>query len=216
MLVTMTLHDTPTEAPLSNGRHDVLPVRPPSRRGTSMRLAMIVPGLGLLILFIFIGAEALSPPSGNVANPKPITVVAGGLHGVAGTSALRAITVAGEPPGNIVGDVSVPAGSVVVSHVNNTAAVGQYDAQVVLRVGATQGALQRFYAVALKEQGWQVFSQGPASHDPGGIEVLGKQAGSDGFYWELGAIVQPTTFGVGAPATGETHFTLRLFQVPEN
>ena len=67
----------------------------------------------------------------------------------------------------------------------------------------------------MKKQGWQIFSTGPADHEPGGLEVLGKKAGSDGFYWEMGAVISPTTFGAGAPATGATSFTLELFQVQD-
>ncbi len=228
----MTLHDTPagTEATVDNGSNSAgsngangssgddgaAPVRPPSSRGVSMKLAMIVPALGLAILIIFITVEALVPPAGQVAITKTPTILAGGLRGVAGVSSLKSIIVSDEPPNNILNAISVPTGSVVVSHQNNTAAVGQYDAQVMLRVDATQGALRTYYAAAMKKQGWQVFSQGPASHDPGGLQVLGKQAGSDGFYWEMGATVQPTTFPSGAPPTGETNFTIRVFQVPED
>jgi hypothetical protein len=45
--------------------------------------------------------------------------------------------------------------------------------------------------------------------------VLGKLAGTDGYYWEMGVTVQPTTFGKGAPATGDTTFTVRLLQEPD-
>ena len=67
----------------------------------------------------------------------------------------------------------------------------------------------------MKKQGWQIFSTGPADHDPGGLEVLGKKAGSDGFFWEMGAVVSPTTFGAGAPAGGHHVLHRRLFQQPD-
>ena len=52
------------------------------------------------------------------------------------------------------------------------------------------------------------------------MEILGKQAGNDGWYWEMGVIVLPTTFGgAGTGATGAapetTRFTVRLFQVAD-
>ena len=173
---------------------------------------MIVPAFGLLVLIIFITAEALSPPTSQLANVKPIKIVAGGLHGMPGAPSLKSITVSDQPPGNIVQAVSVPAGSVVVSHQNHLAAVGQYDAQVTFRVAATQGALDTFFAAAMKKQGWQVYSEGPASHNPGAIEVLGKQAGDNGHYWDMGAVIAATTFPPGGPPAGETEFTVRLFQ----
>ena len=64
----------------------------------------------------------------------------------------------------------------------------------------------------MKHQGWQVFDKGPAANDPGALEVLGKLAGSDGYYWEMGATIPPTTFPSGGPARGVTDFTVRLFQ----
>ena len=67
----------------------------------------------------------------------------------------------------------------------------------------------------MKKQGWQIISTGPADHVTGGLEVLGKKAGSDGFYWELGAVISPTSFGAGAPAAGATSFSLVLFQEPD-
>ena len=42
--------------------------------------------------------------------------------------------------------------------------------------------------------------------------MLGKLAGTDGYYWQMGAIISPTTFGQGAPPAGWTNFTIRLFQ----
>ncbi len=64
----------------------------------------------------------------------------------------------------------------------------------------------------MHELGWQVFDKGAAANDPNALEVLGKLAGTDGYYWEMGATISPTTFGHGAPPAGETDFTIRLFQ----
>ena len=196
---------------------DVTPVRPAMGPGFSMGKAMIVPGLGALILFIFIGATFLTK------NPvKPINHSTTAQH-VAGTSFealpgvkdLSVITVNGEPPGNILDSVSIPKGAQRISFENNTAAAGQYDQQIELIINATQGAINTFYLKDMKSEGWQIFEQGPADNNPGAIEVLGKKAGSDGFYWEMGAVTQATTFGDGAPAAGHTDFTVRLFQVPD-
>ncbi len=109
----------------------------------------------------------------------------------------------------------VPVGSVRISHQNNSAEAGQYDSQVVFRSDDSQAALLAFYAADMKLQGWQIFDRGPAAHDPGALEVLGKLAGSDGYYWEMGATVPPTTFSPGGPAHGQTDFTIRLLQVPD-
>jgi hypothetical protein len=217
----MTLHDTPTrsdgtEAAPAAAASESAPPRPPSKP-FSMRLAMIVPGLGVLILGVFIGAEFLtSNPVQQVNTTTKSSVVAGtNLLAVAADSVLKPITVSGEPPGNIINAVSIPKGAVEISHVNNSASSDQYDAQIGLRADATQGALNTFYKAVMKKQGWQLFDQGPAAHDPGAIEVLGKEAGSDGFYWEMGAVISATSFGPNAPPAGQTDFIIRLFQIPD-
>ena len=166
-----------------------------------MRLAMIVPGIGVLILVLFIGAEFLT------SNPVQKTKTATGSFSVHGTplravpavKELKVITVSGQPPGNIINAVSVPEGATRTSHQNNSAAAQEYDAQITLRIDQSQAAVENFYKLDMKKQGWQVFSTGPATHVAGGLEVLGKKAGSDGFYWEMGTIISPTSFGSGRP-----------------
>lgn len=214
----MTLHDTPpvTDPDPALDHLDAGPVRPPSK-GFSMRLAMIVPGLGVLILGVFITAGFLTsnPVQQTSKSTTASPVIGSTLQAVGATAALKPIVASGEPPGNIINAVSIPTGSVAVAHQDNGAAANQYDAQVTLRSDASQGALDAFFKSVMKKQGWQLFDEGPADHVKNGLEVLGKQAGSDGFYWEMGAVISATSFGSGAPPTGETHFTIRLFQVPD-
>jgi hypothetical protein len=193
------------------------PLRPPPRAAFSIKAAMIVPGIGALILAAFIGAGFLT------SNPVKPTVTSALSFSVPGTSlraepavkVLGVITVSGQPPGNIINATSIPVGATRISFQNNTAAAQSYDAQIELRMDASQAAVENFYRKDLKKQGWQIFETGPADNDPGAIEVLGKQAGSDGFYWEIGAVVSATTFGQSEPAGGSTDFTLRLLQQPD-
>jgi hypothetical protein len=211
----MTLHDAaPMQLATPGGGE---PPRPPARSGFSMRLAMIVPGIGALILVLFIGAEFLT------SNPVQKTKTATGSFSVPGTPLravpavhdLKVITVAGQPPGNIINAVSVPEGATRTSFQNNSAAAQEYDAQITLRMDQSQAAVDTFYKLDMKKQGWQAFSSGPATHVAGGLEILGKKAGSDGFYWEMGTIISPTSFGNGAPAAGATSFTIELVQEPD-
>ena len=208
----MTLQQTPDEV-----RDDSAPVLPPPRAGFSMRQAMIVPALGVLILVVFvtIGLVTTKPVTLTNTSKNLVEVPGTPLRATRADAALSVITTSGEPPPNIVNAVSIPQGAVRVSHQNNSAASDQYDEQINLVVNDSQGALLNFYLLDMKHQGWQVFQHGPADHDPGALEVLGKKAGSDGFYWEMGAVIPPTTFGDGAPASGHTQFTIRLFQVPD-
>ena len=73
---------------------------------------------------------------------------------------------------------------------------------MVFRSDDSQAALLAFFAADMKLQGWQVFDQGAAANNPGALEVLGKLAGSDGYYWEMGATVAPTTFRRAARPAG--------------
>ena len=182
-----------------------------------MRPAMIVVGLAalILVLFVVIGIVSTQSPAAVKRSGTEVAVPGVSLRAVGAASSLSPITSGGEPPNNIVNAVSVPAGSVRVSHEDNTAGAGQYDAQVTFSSGDSQEALVAFFAAAMKLQGWQISDQGAARNDPGALEVLGKLAGSDGYYWEMGATVNATTFPTDGPPRGTTRFTVRLFQTPD-
>lgn len=175
---------------------------------------MVVAGLAVLILVVFvtIGILTSQTPAPVRHSRVPTAVPGSALRAQSAAAQLSPIAVSGEPPTNILNAVDLPAGAVRVSHQNNAAGSGQFDAQVVFRSAASQGALLDFYAAAMKQQGWQIYDKGPAANDPGALEVLGKLAGTDGYYWEMGATIPPTSFGHGAPASGQTDFTIRLFQ----
>jgi hypothetical protein len=209
----MTLHDTGTEL-VDEGAPAPRPQRPALPGGISMRPAMVVLGLAVLILFVFvtIGIVTTQSPQRVKTSSAPSAVTGTPLHATVAAGLLSPIIVAGEPPTNVLNAVSVPVGSVRTAHQNNAAGSGQYDAQVSFRSDNSQAALLSFFAADMKEQGWQIFDKGAAANDPGALEVLGKLAGTDGYYWQMGAIIAPTTFGQGAPAAGWTTFTVRLFQ----
>ena len=208
----MTMH---RDAPMEEAVEGDEPPRLPPRPGFSIRAAMIVPGIGVLILALFIGAEFLTsnPVQPTKTSTHAFSVPGTPLRAVPGVHALKVITTAGQPPSNIINAVSIPDGARRTSDENNSAASqGAYDAQITLTADESQAALETFYSKVMKKQGWQILSTGPADHLAGGLEVLGKKAGSDGFYWEMGAVIAPTSFGHGAPATGATSFTLELLQ----
>jgi hypothetical protein len=196
---------------------DVMPVRPPTGPGFNLKWAMIVPGLGVVILFLFIGASFLTSNPIKQVKISNSSIKVGGtsLSAVPGRVDLTPIVKSGQPPGNIINATDIPKGAIRLSFENNSVAAQQYDAQIQMRSNASQGAIENFYRKDMKAQGWQIFEVGAADHDANAIEVLGKLAGSDGFYWEMGVVVSPTTFGSDAPAAGATQFTVRLFQVPD-
>jgi hypothetical protein len=212
----MTLHDTHTDLG-SKGRAAPEPKRPPTPGGFSMRPAMIVLGLAALILVVFvtIGVVSSQSPPPATHSGGAVAVPGTGLRATPAAGLLSPIVSAGQPPTNILNAVAVPTGSVRTSHQDNGAEADQYDSQVTFRSGDSQAALLAFFAADMKLQGWQVFDRGAAANDPGALEVLGKLAGSDGYYWEMGATVDATTFSPGGPPRGVTHFTVRLFQVQD-
>jgi hypothetical protein len=216
----MTPHDSGTDtlrtSPLPV-HPEPEPVRPRTGSGNSLRPAMIVLGLAVLILGFFVGLGLLtSHPNAPVhTGSTPRAVPGSPLQAVPAAGALAPIVSGGEPPSDILNAVSIPAGAVRTSVQNNSGSAGQFDSQIGLRSDASQGALLTFFAAAMREQGWQIFDRGAAANDPGATEVLGKLAGSDGWYWDMGAIISATSFGPGAPAGGQTDITLRLFQEPD-
>jgi hypothetical protein len=196
---------------------DLEPQRPPTSGGFSMRPAMIVVGLAalILVLFITIGILSTQSPAAVKHSKTEVAVPGVSLRAVPAATLLSPIASGGEPPNNILNAVDIPAGSVRISHENNSAGAGQYDAQVTFSSTDSQAALIAFYAADMKSQGWQISDQGAARNNPGALEVLGKLAGSDGYYWQMGATVNATTFPAGGPPRGSTHFTVRLFQAPD-
>ncbi len=182
-----------------------------------MRPAMIVVGLAALIVVVFvtIGIVSTKSPAAVNHSDAALSVPGAALQAVPAAALLKPIASVGGPPNNIVNAVFVPPGSSRVSHQNNSGGADQFDSQVVFRSGESQAALLSFFVADMKLQGWQVFDKGPAANNPGALEVLGKLAGSDGYYWEMGATVSPTTFRKGGPPRGVTDFTVRLFQVPD-
>src|SRR6185312_4515456 len=207
----MTLHDADTR--LAEPA-DTEPLRPPTPGGFSIRPAMVVLGLSVLILAVFVtlGIVSSHSPAPVKTGGAPSAVPGSTLRAQPAAAALKPIVGSGEPPSNIINAVTVPVGSVRISHQNNAAGAGQFDAEVTLRSTDSQGALLGFFASAMHQEGWQVFDKGAAANNPGAVEVLGKLAGTDGYFWEMGATIPPTTFGHGAPPSGETHFTIRLLQ----
>ena len=202
--------------------------QPPPRPGPGLRPAMVVIGLAALIL-VLLAVSAVITGGGNAArkgpppSASPTKVRGSSLLAVPAGKLLRSIESPGLPPNNIVRSVYVPEGSVLVSAGRTVAGSSQYDQQVVLSVDASQAAVIGFFRAVLPARNWSVFSTGPALRRPRTIEVLAKQAGDDGWYWEIGALVTPTTFGSAGPtaaagpaaATGTTRFTIRLYQISD-
>jgi hypothetical protein len=180
-----------------------------------MRPAMVVVVVAALIVALFFAfgvssSRTAAPARGMVSHSVPGSA----LRSEPAAALLAPIAHPGQPPTNVIDAVVVPSGTTRTSYRGNSPLATHYDAQVTFRSPANQAELITFFLAAMKLEGWQVFSHGPAAHDPNSIEVLGKIAGTDGYYWEMGVVVAPTTFGA-TDSAGQTDVTIHLFQIPD-
>jgi hypothetical protein len=182
--------------------------RPP---GPGVKPALIVFGLAVVI---FVGGSiALALGPRTVPSSKTVTVrTAPGapLRAVAATPLLRPIELPGQPPANVLDALALPAGSRVVAGSATNRGVENYDRILRFTVSASQEDVVRFFHAELKANGWQDVSVGTPERGPG-TEVLGQHGGSDGNTWELGIIVDPTTFATSSAITGTTPFSVELY-----
>ncbi len=185
--------------------------------GPSVKLALVVLLLAVGIVVLGLIAQVFTGSSHPVAAPSSVPTAKGSpLKAIPASPALAPLINSGEPPNDIVNAIVLPAGSVPGAVIDDTVSAESYDEQRLFTIGASEENVIRFFQVELAAQGWHVESTGTPKDQPG-IEVLAQRAGSDGYYWEIGAVVSPTTFPSSGPAstTGITKFEVRLFQVSD-
>jgi hypothetical protein len=195
--------------------YDADPMHLPPRGmpGPSVKLALIVVGLAVGIVVLGLLALGLSSSPQSAAPSKVATAKGSPLKAVPGRPYLAPLISAGEPPDDIIDAVVLPSGSQSGSVINDTLAAEGYDEARMFTLDASEQDLITFFKVELPAWGWHVESSG-LPHDQPGFEVLAQRAGSDGYYWEIGAVISPTTFPSSGPAkaTGLTTYEIRLIQ----
>jgi hypothetical protein len=174
--------------------------------------ALVVLGIAVLIVAAGIVASALASGSDPTLSIRKVTIPGGTVVRLTpAASALRSIVRAGEPPADILGNLAVPSGSTVTRTINLDQGVAQFDRTVVLRTGLSSDQVADLYRTLLPRLGWAVLDSGsPGSGPTPGTVILFKRGSGDGFYWEVGATVSPTT------AAGTTTLTLELFELPDD
>jgi len=179
-------------------------------------LALVVVLLAVGIVTLGFIAQVFTGSNPPVAAPSSVATAKGSpIKAIPARSALAPLVTAGEPPDDIVNATVLPAGSVPGSFTDNTNSAQSYDEQREFEIYAPEQKVITFFEVELAAQGWHVESTGKPKNQPG-YEVLAQRAGSDGYYWEIGAVVSPTRFtSSSANPTGETSFEVRLFQVSD-
>ncbi|HEY5250212.1 MAG TPA: hypothetical protein VIJ09_01025 [Acidimicrobiales bacterium] len=209
----------PSDTATVTAAPDNLGAQPPRRPpGPSTRPALIPVGIAALVLLIG-GIGAALTTSGS-ARQSPShrfpTVRAAGIKAVPGRGALGPIVTAGQPPSDILNVVPLPAGAQVKngSKVNNT--IGLYDHSLSFTIPVSEQKVITFYRAELRALKWQLVSQGPPPHGVVGYQIVGQHPSSDGYEWEVGVTITPTTFGAGTGTAETTPFTLRLFAVTDD
>ncbi|HEV3130937.1 MAG TPA: hypothetical protein VGY51_03170 [Acidimicrobiales bacterium] len=178
--------------------------QPMSLRGP----ALIVLGIAVFIVVAGIVASALGSGTTPTLSIRTIAIPDGTVvHLTPAATALQPIVSAGEPPADILGNLAVPAASPVVRTVNTDQNATQFDRTVFFRTGLSSDQVVDVYRTLLPRLGWKVIYVGSGAQRGGvGTQVLARKGSGDGFYWEVGAVVSPTT------ATGTTPFSLQLFE----
>jgi len=185
---------------------------PPARPNFTMRPALVVAVIALVILVGFsIGSAFTHLAVKRPAPAKGATAVQGSsLRAVSARSGLSVIEHNGQPPANVIDAITLPVGAVRVSNANPGAGAS-FDREVQFSVQASQAEVLSFYKTELHDLGWRTVTSGAATRQPG-QQIVGQIAGIDGYYWELGVIVAPSTFSASG-TTDITRFTLRLLQL---
>jgi hypothetical protein len=196
---------------------DAEPVDPEHRTYQPMSVrgpAIVILGIAVFILLAGVLASALISGSSPTETLRSVTIPGKTVVPLTpATTALHSIVGSGEPPADILGNLAVPAGSTVRGTLDSDQNSGQFDRTVSFTSGtlAPPQLVDTFHAL-LAKLGWQVIytGAGTGAHGGNGTEVLAKRGSGDGFYWEVGVVVSPTT------SAGITPYSVELFQLPDD
>ena len=210
-MVTDVKHEgrSPDSAP---GDEDTSgPAYEPVSRMSLKSPAVIVVAIALVILIGGITASALATGGSTTLKLKSVTLTDGTVVDLEpGLQALKRVESDGEPASDILAALAVPAGSRVTGSLNTDQGTTQFDRTVDFTSGLPAFRVQDFYVSIFKQLGWKLIANGPDAYQTGATQVLAQKGSNDGFYWEVGVVISPTSSG------GVTPFSLRLFQVQDN
>jgi hypothetical protein len=175
--------------------------------------ALIVLGLAVFIVVVgIIGSISFSGSSptfkvGSLTIPDGTVV-----HLTPATTAMKSVISAGDPPADIIGNLAVPTGARVTRSIDTDQGVTQYDRTVAFATGLSSDQVTAVYQALLPRLGWKIIHVGPTlgTSSVPGTEILATKGSGDSFYWEVGAVVSPTT------SAGVTPFSLEVYEQPDN
>jgi hypothetical protein len=190
-----------------------------------------------LTLFVFSVGVVLELLSGSQSRPTPaptkIATARGAvLPAVPARPLLKDITLAGQPPDDLLNALAVPQGSAPVASSAINQGIESYDRSLRFEVPATQQDVISFFRAELPALHWQRLSQGPTGTGGTDYLILEQHPASDGLEWNIGVTVAPTFFGAQTSATGSattgaqasattvpgsdtTSFTIELYSVSD-
>ena len=176
--------------------------------------ALVVLGIAVFIVVVGIVASALASGSdADAVHPDRITIPDGTVvHLTPATTAMKSIVSAGQPPADILGNLAVPVrepGRPARS--TPTRAPPSSTAPSSSPPGSPPTRWSTSTARSCPGWAGRSSTTEPGAQRSGrGTEVLAKQGSGDGFYWEVGVVVSPTT------SAGTTPFSVELFELPDD
>jgi hypothetical protein len=198
--------DPPTREPME--------AAPPRRAPVpSIRPALVVVGVALLVVIVFgIGAALTTTRSPTVQRNAPLR--GAGLVAAPASTALRPIEILGTPPADVLDALVVPRGAQTLS-ASPWSGETQYSATMTFQLASSQETIVGFFHTELHSRGWKIVNVGPARAEKGATEVLAQRASSDGWFWEAGIVVFPTTFRHTSTDADVTRFSVDLYEMPD-
>ncbi|HEY6625093.1 MAG TPA: hypothetical protein VIX85_14745 [Acidimicrobiales bacterium] len=207
MLAQQEHGEQPPETPDDEGTG---PAYEPVGRMSIKSPAVIVLAIAVVILIGGITASVLATGGSTTLTLTSVRLADGTVvHLAPAADALRPIEQEGNPPSDVLAALAVPKGTTTTGSLNTDQNTTQYDRTVDFTSTMSAYQVQDFYAVLFKRLGWKLLSNGPDSYQAGSTAILAKKGSSDGYYWEAGVVVSPTT------GAGVTPFTLRVFEVAD-
>jgi hypothetical protein len=212
-------HDTETATARAGTATRAVPSPPAPSIGArrpatpSVRPALVVVGVALLLILLFGVASALTTnPAPSV--PTARHVGSTGLVAEPAAGPLHPIEILGTPPADILDALALPKGSREKSATPWSGST-QFSGTMSFEVGATQAQVISFFHTELRARGWSILDVGPARGHPGATEVLAQRASTDGWFWEAGAVVSPTAFPKRSAHAEATRYSLELYEMPD-
>ncbi len=160
-----------------------------------------------------IGTASAHTPVGQLGTRVPGVAV----KALPATGFLKHIESGGEPPADIVKQLSVPAASKYAGSGEQSGGVSQFASSVTFSTPDTSKQVAAFYKADLPLGHWSIQFDGSAS---GHLELIGQKNGSDGYQWRVAVVISTVDPLIspslaGSDATSTSKVVMSLYQVED-